>query len=85
MSKRILVDALVGPDKFATKKEAERAIDVVTDGIAALAAAGERINLRGFGNFQMKERAGRTGTLNGVQISIPAKTVLFFSDRIDRA
>lgn len=81
MSKKILIDALTGGDKFATKREAERAIDLVTSGIATLTEGGEKIHIRGFGNFEVKDRKGRTGNLNGNPITIPAKRVLAFADR----
>ena len=83
MSKGKLIDAMVGPNKFATKKEAEQAIEIVTDTIKSLTSAGDSVTIRGFGRFEVKKRAGRTGRHPGTgeEITIPAKQQLAFSAR----
>lgn len=44
-----------------TKKEAERAVSAVVEAIEAALTKGERVSLVGFGTFEVRERAARTG------------------------
>lgn len=43
------------------KKDAEKAVSAVLEAIAADLAAGNRVQLAGFGTFETKTRAARTG------------------------
>lgn len=43
-----------------TKKDAEKAADAVFESLAALLAAGDKINLPGFGAFETRIRPART-------------------------
>ena len=43
-----------------TKKDAEKAADAVFETLAALLAAGDKINLPGFGAFETRLRSART-------------------------
>lgn len=63
-----------------TKKDTERVINAALDAISAQLAAGNRVQLTGFGIFEVKERQARVGrnprTKEAVQI--PAgKTPVF--------
>ncbi len=60
MSKELLVDAIVN-QSGVTKKAAEEAIKMVTSGIESVLAQGNDVNLIGFGKFEVKTRAARTG------------------------
>lgn len=82
MSKKLLIDHITGDNGFETRKEAERAISIVTSGIASLAKSGETVQIRGFGKFLMKKRAGRIGRHPGTKepVNIPAKTSLVFTE-----
>lgn len=63
-----------------TIRDAEAALNAVTGGISAALAAGEDVQLRGFGTFKpvkMKARAGRD-IRTGETIKIPARTVVRF-------
>ena len=44
-----------------TKKQAGEAIDVIFDCIRDALADGDRVQIPGFGSFQISERAARTG------------------------
>ena len=44
-----------------TKKDAEKALTAITDSITEALAAGEKVQLVGFGTFEVRERAARTG------------------------
>jgi DNA-binding protein HU-beta len=57
-----------------TKKDTELALDAVLEVISGALAQGDKVQLVGFGSFEVKERAARTGrnpkTLE--EIEIPA-------------
>ncbi len=44
-----------------TKKDAAAAVDAVFDSVQATLAKGEKVQLIGFGNFEIRERAARKG------------------------
>ena len=63
-----------------SKKDTESALNAALDVITAALAEGDKIQLVGFGAFEVKERAERTGrnpkTMETIQI--PASTVPVF-------
>ena len=63
-----------------TKAEAERIINASLDTIQETLAKGESIQFIGFGNFEVKERAARTGINPRTKqnITIPAKKAVTF-------
>ncbi len=63
-----------------TKKDTERALNAALDTILAQMAAGEKVQLAGFGIFETKERQARTGRNPHTKeaIEIPAATVPVF-------
>ncbi len=60
MTKAELV-AMVADKADITKKDAEKAISAVVESITETLAKGEKIQLVGFGTFEVRERAARTG------------------------
>lgn len=60
MRKQELVAAIAEKTEF-TKKNAEILLDATLDSITEALAKGEKIQLIGFGTFEVKERAARTG------------------------
>ncbi len=60
MNKTDLIDA-VASDAEVTKAEAARAVDAVIDAITKALKKGEAVTLVGFGTFQVRKRAARTG------------------------
>ena len=61
MTKANLIDEISRASE-RTKKEAEQIIDAVLDAVAHALAKGDKVDLRGFGSFQVsgkKERQGR--------------------------
>ena len=60
MNKVQLVEAVAAAGKL-TKKDAEIAVKAVTDSIVAALKNGEKVQLVGFGTFEVKERAEREG------------------------
>ena len=63
-----------------TKKEATKAVEAVFDTIQATLAKGEKVQLIGFGNFEVRERAARKGRnpQSGEEIEIAASKVPAF-------
>lgn len=63
-----------------TKKDATTAVDAVFSTIQDLLADGEKVQLIGFGNFEVRDRAARKGRnpQTGKEISIPASKVPAF-------
>ena len=44
-----------------TKKDAERALNATIDSITAALAQGDKVQIAGLGNFEVKNREARTG------------------------
>ncbi|WP_159721579.1 HU family DNA-binding protein [Enterococcus sp. CSURQ0835] len=57
-----------------TKKDAAAAVDALFDGIQSSLKDGEKVQIIGFGNFEVRERASRKGRnpQTGEEITIPA-------------
>ena len=73
MNKSELVAAIAEKAELS-KKDAEKAVKAFTDTVAEQLKAGEKIQLVGFGTFEVAERAARTGKnpQTGAAIKIPA-------------
>jgi DNA-binding protein HU-beta len=73
MTKAELI-ANVASETGLTKREAEKAVVAVFDSITAALTEGDKIQLIGFGTFEVKERAARTGRnpKTGEEIKIAA-------------
>lgn len=72
MTKAELVNAIAEKSGF-TKKDSEAALTAVIDSITEALVAGDKVSLIGFGTFEVKSRAARTGvnprTKEQIQIS----------------
>ena len=73
MNKTELVAAMAEKAQLS-KKDAEAALKAFTDVVAEELKKGEKIQLVGFGTFEVSERAARTGRnpLTGKEITIAA-------------
>ncbi len=73
MNKAELVAAMAD-NAGLSKKDAEKALKAFTEVVAAELKKGEKIQLVGFGTFEVAERAARTGRnpQSGKEIKIPA-------------
>jgi DNA-binding protein HU-beta len=79
MTKANLIDRVAEATK-GTKKETEQVIDAVLAGITEALVKSEKVDLRGFGSFQVsgkKERQGRNPR-TGETITIAARNVAVF-------
>ncbi|RCK70302.1 MULTISPECIES: HU family DNA-binding protein [Desertihabitans] len=79
MSKKNIV-AAVAQTTGTTQSEADKAVSAVLDAIAGELAKGEKVSLPGFGTFEVRERAARTGRnpQTGEEIQIAASKVPAF-------
>ncbi|MCI9139242.1 HU family DNA-binding protein [bacterium 1XD42-8] len=73
MNKAELIAAMAD-ESGLTKKDAEKALKAFTDVVAAELQKGEKIQLVGFGTFEVSQRAAREGRnpQSGETMSIPA-------------
>lgn len=60
MNKTELIDA-IAEETFVTKKDADAVLNAFTEIIAKALKAGDKVQLVGFGSFEVKERAARKG------------------------
>ncbi|MDQ0337663.1 DNA-binding protein HU-beta [Caldalkalibacillus uzonensis] len=79
MNKTELV-AKVAESAELTKKDAAKAVDAVFDAITEALQKGEKVQIIGFGNFEVRERAARKGRnpQTGEEIEIAASKVPAF-------
>jgi integration host factor subunit beta len=79
MTKADLVER-VAKEADMTKKDAEQLVEIIFDSIIASLNKGEKIELRGFGSFRVRQRNARKGRnpKTGDSVNIPAKRVAYF-------
>ncbi|MGA7616571.1 MAG: integration host factor subunit beta [Thermoanaerobaculia bacterium] len=79
MTKAELVDE-VARTVQVTKKQAETIVNVVFDSIVDSLRGGEKIELRGFGSFRLRNRKSRTGRnpKTGERVDVPSKKIPYF-------
>ena len=79
MTKADLVDE-VSRTVQVTKKQAEAIVNIVFDSIVQSLRAGEKIELRGFGSFRLRNRKSRTGRnpKTGARVDVPSKRIPYF-------
>ncbi|CAM3394203.1 HU family DNA-binding protein [Marinicrinis lubricantis] len=79
MNKTELI-AKVAETAELSKKDATKAVDAVFDAISEALQSGDKVQLVGFGNFEVRERSARKGRnpQTGEEIDIPASKVPAF-------
>jgi integration host factor beta subunit len=80
MTKSDLVSMVADRMPHVSKKDTEMIVNSVFQSMAEVLKQGERIEIRGFGSFQVKLREPREGRnpKTGQIVSIPAKRSPFF-------
>lgn len=79
MNKTELISSVAEKAEF-TKKDAEKAVNAIFQSIEEALAKGDKVQLVGFGTFEVRKRASRTGRnpRTGEEINIPEMLVPAF-------
>ena len=79
MTKAQLIDEVARVADLS-RKQAELIIDVFFQSIVTALERGEKIELRGFGSFRIRQRNARQGRnpKTGETVSVPAKRIPYF-------
>ncbi len=80
MTKSELIQRLADMNPHLYLRDIEKIVDTVFNEITDALARGDRVELRGFGAFSVKERASRTGRnpRTGETVEVDAKRLPFF-------
>jgi integration host factor subunit beta len=80
MIKSELIQKIAEDNPHLYQRDVERIVSTVFEEITAALARGDRVELRGFGAFSVKNREGRMGRnpRTGATVPVPAKSVPFF-------
>ncbi|MBI1327549.1 MAG: integration host factor subunit beta [Alphaproteobacteria bacterium] len=80
MTKSELVQKLAEANPHLYLRDVEKIVDTVFDEIVSALGRGDRVELRGFGAFSVKERAARKGRnpRTGETVQVEAKRMPFF-------
>lgn len=80
MTKSELIEQLATSHGQVNKKEAELVINTIFDSIGGALLGGDRVEIRGFGSFTVRERDPREARnpKSGEIVRIPAKKTPFF-------
>ncbi|AZK47168.1 MULTISPECIES: HU family DNA-binding protein [Paenibacillus] len=79
MNKSDLVNQVAESTELS-KKDATKAVDAVFEAISTALQNGDKVQLVGFGNFEVRERSARKGRnpQTGEEIEIPASKIPAF-------
>ena len=80
MIKSELVQAIAEKNPHLYQRDVENIVNAILDEITHALARGDRVELRGFGAFSVKNRPARTGRnpRTGVKVDVEEKWVPFF-------
>ena len=80
MIKSELIQKLADDNPHLYQRDVERIVSAVFDEITDALANGDRVELRGFGAFSVKQRDARIGRnpRTGESVEVPAKRAPFF-------
>ncbi len=75
MTRSQLIQRLAEQNPHLTHREVERIVNAIFETIAAGLARGDRVELRGFGSFTVKEHGPRVGRnpRTGETVQVPAR------------
>ena len=80
MTKSELITYLAEENPHLYQRDVERIVTTIFDEIASALAEGDRVELRGFGAFSVKQRYARVGRnpRTGEAVNVAAKRVPYF-------
>ena len=82
MTKSELITRISELNPRLGRRDVERIVATVFDGIGSALASGNRVELRRFGTFFVKHRSARTGRnpRTGTVVKVPRKVLPFFKN-----
>ena len=80
MTKSELIQILAERNPHLYMRDVEKIVDTIFDEVTSALVKGDRVELRGFGAFSVKEREARTGRnpRTGASVQVDAKRLPFF-------
>ena len=80
MTKSELIALLAAENPLLYQRDVERIVTTIFEEITAALANGDRVELRGFGAFSVKERGARTGRnpRTGEAVKVEEKYIPYF-------
>lgn len=80
MKRSELIEKVAQKVDILTKKQIETVIDMIFDCMKEALSKGEKIEIRGFANFKIKERQGRIARnpKTGEKINVPPQRAISF-------
>ncbi len=80
MTKSVLIEKIAEKVEGLTKNQTEIVVETVFENIKKALIHGEKIEIRGFGNFRLKTRNPRKARnpKTGETVEVPGKKVLYF-------
>jgi len=80
MTKSELVEKIMETNGFLNRKECELVVNIIFDSMASALKEGDKVEIRGFGSFTVRERESREARnpKNGDVVQIPSKKTPFF-------
>jgi integration host factor subunit beta len=80
MTKSELVEKLVEAHAVLSRKESEMVVNLIFDSMCEALKKGEKVEIRGFGSFTIREREAREARnpKSGDMVKIPEKRTPFF-------
>ena len=80
MTKSELIEQLFDEHEILNKRDAETVINLIFGGIGGALASGDRVEIRGFGSFSVREREAREARnpKSGELVKIASRKTPFF-------
>ncbi|MBL8666507.1 MAG: integration host factor subunit beta [Rhodospirillales bacterium] len=80
MTRSELIARLAAANPHLYQRDVERIVTTIFEEISAALARGDRVELRGFGAFSVKQRGSRVGRnpRTGESVSVTAKHIPYF-------
>ena len=80
MTKSVLIEKVAEKVEGLTRNQTEIVVETVFESIKKALMQGEKIEIRGFGNFRLKTRNPRKARnpKTGETVEVPGKKVLYF-------
>ncbi len=80
VTKSELVEKIVEANGILSRKESELVVNIVFDAMKDALQSGDKVEIRGFGSFTIRERRAREARnpKSGALVKIPSKKTPFF-------